>query len=118
MPSPDHVIIHDGTHHEAGTMQCLRCGSLSVIRMPVQIPALVKAADEFTAEHVACPLVEHALADVFSGIKDANIDFVDLLGAGRFDDAAAQMIEIGRLAAQGEDLTELSRLRATMGVTQ
>lgn len=51
--SADHVVAHDGTHKPFG-FECLHCGALLGLRLPVSVDVFAAAGEEFVRSHRGC----------------------------------------------------------------
>lgn len=52
--STSHVVAHDGTRRPFG-FECLHCGALLGITLPVSVDEFVSGGEAFFARHLACP---------------------------------------------------------------
>lgn len=49
-----HVVAHDGTRHPFG-FQCLHCGALLGVSLPVSVEEFGASANAFVVKHRDCP---------------------------------------------------------------
>ena len=52
--STSHVVAHDGTRRPFG-FECLHCGAVLGLALPVSVDEFVAASEAFLARHRACP---------------------------------------------------------------
>lgn len=92
----DHVVAHDGTKHPFG-FECLHCGAVLAVALPVSNDEFVAAGNAFVARHRECK------PDLLASAKRVCREFEDSNGSVSGDamfalDAAVKRAEQAKAA--------------------